>query len=1111
MPPTNRLLTGQGGDIWEQYKSIIQKLYETDRKTLKEVKKIMEIDYKFPVMPLSTYETRLREGLGLRKKLKSSDWAVVYHRYERRRDAGRETGVYLNGTRIPWKKVWKEIRRTKARTSSGGQNHTLPAGVDVRTPSPEPHSMLSPSVMRQRPSLLAPSTGSIPPQISTDTGLSFRNYQCSPTVTCFLGETRVIEALKPALEKYSFSLSDIPWNIFSDIVFSIANNGGPHTRLNPPMTRELRFPSAPLSFSDLPPSSKVPAPNFDPYYFLAKAAYLLSNNLVNFSSRDNCLGVFRIILDKISLTVLSQLFQSDTPTVRAAWEFSVRCAGHCGYRDAFVLLVNIGLRRLKWLRPMGHLCLSFAAAMGALDTVRNLIGAGVRADDLLETAESENVAVLQAAATGNLDCVKMLMETCDVNQVVKCRGVHGVGASTLSVFLSTLVVGKFVTSEKRDHEYQRQFVQKTQHGTLMVGLSLEDMRQSEILSLILDSGADVDATWKGDMDSTMRQLYQTENIPESWRSTVLEQSYYWDVDLFHRLLPYSSRKTARITRPGICLAVKQGQESYQQYLKSSQGDGSIDTGAFVELGFAEQFLMETKRIDVDVVWGLLESGIDPNLPSLPTLDIHFLLRRLVDDARRHGRNGEFDATLTCMLRWGAEITPEVLEAGVEHDGTDLLRVLADHGADVRKYGSAALSTAARLNNYAAVMFLLGFGVDINDVVYMNSQPWSVIALASNTQGFSPSASQHHEKALRRHNPGTANFEMLQYLIYRGAVLKNSPSDPNAFDFLHRLLVTTSRDDLLLEKMKLFLNSIQNPRDLSNPRACLLEACLSPKDGPSDTEIKQRLEILELLIEHGTPMATSHALSPLIYWGGKQDLILKFLDAGVDINAYSRATRFHSFPCTPVQAAANRGEKDLVALLVDRGANINQPAHKNRGKTALQAACGWNASSAAEKEKKLTLVRCLIENGADVNAAAAASYGCTALQHAAALGDIETALLLIHHGANPNAGPYKHGERCALDAAALSGRLDVVQLLLNVGGLSYNEGESGYDGAIQSAEKLGHYAVADTIRAHARRNVEVFGGNLAKTFGDPRALDHGADGTDESSDSDDSDDSDSSSW
>lgn len=67
---------------------------------------------------LSTWETKLRDVLQVRKKVKGSDWPTIYRhvlpRLERpgRKKVKRPTAIYLNNTAIPWEKAWKEVRRS---------------------------------------------------------------------------------------------------------------------------------------------------------------------------------------------------------------------------------------------------------------------------------------------------------------------------------------------------------------------------------------------------------------------------------------------------------------------------------------------------------------------------------------------------------------------------------------------------------------------------------------------------------------------------------------------------------------------------------------------------------------------------------------------------------------------------------------------------------------------------------------------------------------------------------------------------------------------------------------------------------------------------------------
>lgn len=80
---------------------------------------------------LSTYETRLREELRLRKNLKRVEWHAVYQHLKRRE--GRETGIYINGTRKPWNSAWKEMRRSGARSGDQGNKTLFTILVDIYT------------------------------------------------------------------------------------------------------------------------------------------------------------------------------------------------------------------------------------------------------------------------------------------------------------------------------------------------------------------------------------------------------------------------------------------------------------------------------------------------------------------------------------------------------------------------------------------------------------------------------------------------------------------------------------------------------------------------------------------------------------------------------------------------------------------------------------------------------------------------------------------------------------------------------------------------------------------------------------------------------------------
>ncbi|KAI0889164.1 uncharacterized protein GGS22DRAFT_153316 [Annulohypoxylon maeteangense] len=1126
MASTHPPFTDSSGEIWEQNESIIRQLYETERKTLKEVKQVMESEHGFPITPLSTYETKLRDRLGLRKKLKKADWVAVHHHYLSR--DGKDTGIYLNGTRIPWKKAWKEIRRSGARSANKCQHARLPTGIVVRTPSP----VTEPLVLRPSPEYREESPAQSPivlVSLSTDpfTPQSSRTHVSEPQdiIRLLQGhqnlcvsihdsnwESRTSSSFQLALEENVVALQNIPWVLFKNELLSITHGlefdptsdfvGGLLSNID--SSGLLGFtPTSPmfcfLKALDPAPTTSVSTWNTNAHYLLAEAIYLISNNLLDTRCESFhrgppiCPDIIQLLLLRTPKIVLLGLFQCNLPTIRAVWEVLVYHAGLHGYKDVFILLIEIGLRHSGWVLSNGYYHLAAAASMDALNVIQDLLKTGVSLDFYFKTPYSIRVMpIIEAAATGNMECVKLLLGVCDVNHCIYTN-IHQttgpprmnrdciVKPSIFQSFLGALFSRRIVAELRRDHAYLHNSFSQTKSGLLLIDLDLDNEQWSQTLDIFLNSGANVDLTW-GVVEDVVNGIYEDYPIPVEWRPTILEGTYYLDLNIFKRLLPYSSQATNHITRPGVCLSAKRGTDALLEYLTSKPTDAQFDRIKFLELALVEQFTMQNSGADIDVVRALIKFGVDLKLPSL-SLPASHLFYLLMEKARRSGFYEGLHDILNLLLQSGIGIDPEVLEAGVEENGIDILLILSRH-TDISKSGAKALLKAARFDNYEAVSWLLEAGVDINAVVEINSEPWSIIALATiATCELFPDTKRARD---------TASYEMLKYLIDHGAMLKIHPDDLNAFDFLHRIL-SHSSINLFPDTLRLLLNTIVNQHDLSKPGVCLLEPCLrqdpdladQEQRGLYDVPVENKLASYELLLRHGVPVRDSHVLAALILYEARHELIQETLNAGVDINAYFHfyicAWKSHTRSFSPIQAAASIGNRLLVDQLIRKGSDINQPALGIRGLTALQAACAWHPTLPQRKKDKLSLIQLLIENGADVNAPGEPGYpGRTALYMAAESGDLETALLLIHYKADLN--PFSGiGNESILDHAARRGGIDMVQLLLIVGAMSSDPGRTGYDGAIKIAEKDNHFAVADLIRRHAENDIKIYGASLAMSF------------------------------
>ena len=202
------------------------------------------------------------------------------------------------------------------------------------------------------------------------------------------------------------------------------------------------------------------------------------------------------------------------------------------------------------------------------------------------------------------------------------------------------------------------------------------------------------------------------------------------------------------------------------------------------------------------------------------------------------------------------------------------------------------------------------------------------------------------------------------------------------------------------------------------------------------ENEQSLEKITRLLDRGAPTTDmlNYVLSSAVR-RKRKDIVSLLLDRGANINEMSGET--------VLTVAAKDGNIDMMLLLLDRGADINTVMGSEWG---TESAATTLATAALEANTDT--VSLLLDRGADINLLGG-KYG-TALAAAAYGGSKDNMLLLLSRGADINLVGGQYGT--ALIAAAYVGSKDKVLLLLS-GGADVNMVVDGEYGTALAAAAL----------------------------------------------------------
>ncbi|KAI1127056.1 ankyrin repeat-containing domain protein [Nemania abortiva] len=336
--------------------------------------------------------------------------------------------------------------------------------------------------------------------------------------------------------------------------------------------------------------------------------------------------------------------------------------------------------------------------------------------------------------------------------------------------------------------------------------------------------------------------------------------------------------------------------------------------------------------------------------------------------------------------------------------------------------------------------------------------------------------------------------MVKYLVARGYGVHSrlgaySPCYAKMRKQSHCSRVSMLGDALIAlseDKLKIVAFLIKHGADTENVHEhfTLLESALLPRDiGRTNKHTyRSSVKIFDKLFSvgasvdrsprRGLPLPYGSILSRLIEYHADDSLICRVIDVTKDVNEGGNLPN-------ALCEAIRQGRWSIAEKLLERGATPDHPVDR-LCRPPLESAC-MSASVPIE------FIVSLIQRGARIDTipdhTGVLSYDTpfkgrtgisswyTPLSGAASSGKLNVASLLLQYGADVNAfrRSDRASERTALDVAASNGRLDMVQLLRDMGGLSADRGITGVDGAIRYATEMGHYGVAEFLRQSPQSN------------------------------------------
>jgi ankyrin repeat protein len=787
------------------------------------------------------------------------------------------------------------------------------------------------------------------------------------------------------------------------------------------------------------------------YQHLSMITYILSNKQTWWDEGLKLFSMLGMVLEQLPPSAITTIFRGHSISIRAVWdnfgsdmlpELLKDLAGKG--RDEFDLnaisrIINIVLSiHPDWVEGFDDRLLILTAMVGKVELMRCVLSRRYRSPSHFQSFTCS--AIVGAAIAGADDCVELLVNNCDINAI----------GANITWFRFNIGQPCLITSE---------FVVFLNY-LWGLPLSRRTPNLNASLQLLISSGADVDAIYPLElcmMDMACTPEVFLAGVPKIWHPTCLDVAFYLSQHNFFQMQAFSSRRTETLSRSGVCTAALRGRDALDDYIFSQHSVSLLSKQQFIEIVLLEQFMIRRNHRNANlnsesakVARTLLDYGIEIG-QFMSGVDISLnLLKVWTRSLDEYGLTEDLEHILIGLSQLQLNISAESVKDCVGSDGIEGLAMLEKYNIlsreVIRLLGAPALVQAAVYKNSRAVVWLVHMGADVNaELDYGWGKHLTVIS----------------------HCLEASLFDMCRLLISSGAKLRKNASDTTCYRLLRRVLQSyLQRPTDVIQFFQSFQEELEKiTRTEWNHlfRHILWRYHFDEASwGILDHLFRQYLSI-----EDGPILSLAiHASLPL-------DLVQSLVDQGADLNEMDPDLG------SPICVAIARGQLKWVRKLIEAGVDPNPTVGCWWG-SALTNACSLNVLCPGEKSEKMNLIRYLIQHGADINCGGEPYKrlaGYIPLQACAIKGDVETASLLLQHGADPNTLCYGWSGRdtfvTALDLAAGLGRIDMIQLLLKAGGLSHMPGSTGYDRLIASSSLERQPAVVKLIREHILFNERGF--------------------------------------